>query len=460
MTPNVSRFLIKWGVADIIGDDLVQCDDIKMRTFKGRIVQYTQLVPKTVRDLGFPWWVVHRAHLHAGLAEAAKRHGVDIHIESRVVSIDHAQNPVKVKTEKGRTYEFDLLVGSDGLKSVVRSTLFPDAKPVPLTANAAYRAIIPYEKLFTEVPEAQRIFRNSIDSWGGDRSYIITYPISGGRDLNLVLEHHTDHYVDDVEDVDVSCLAEDYKSYDPLLQRVLKLIPEIKRWPLMQTGPLKSWSSPKKNVVLMGDAAHSMVNHMAQGAATSMEDGAFLGRVLHEVVYGALELPEAVMLYERGRMPRAWIKQQISFMMGATYMYEEEPRGRYRNESSATSVPQSDRPHSAATSTGKASGEQSSSLQAPQLRGRVRKSVIDKTDGMTGPDPNHRSWNLWGAPDTVPSIWAYDAEADADYHVLKYVQEEKGKEDPHTRLAPGIEEKWTGWYLPEDQVGRIAKSRL
>ena len=42
----------------------------------------------------------------------------------------------------------------------------------------------------------------------------------------------------------------------------------------MATGPLESWSSPVKNVVLMGDAARSMVNHMAQGAATSMEDGA------------------------------------------------------------------------------------------------------------------------------------------------------------------------------------------
>jgi salicylate hydroxylase len=54
----------------------------------------------------------------------------------------------------------------------------------------------------------------------------------------------------------------------------------------------------------MGDAAHSMVNHMAQGAATSMEDGAFLGRVISEVVRGVITMPEAISIYEKTRMPR------------------------------------------------------------------------------------------------------------------------------------------------------------
>ena len=136
MTPNVSRFLIKYGVADIIGDNLVECEDIRMRrAADSQIIQYTELVPKTAREFGFPWWVVHRAHLHAGLAEGARRHGVEIHIDSRVKDIEYESNPVKVRTEKGDQYEFDLLVGSDGLKSVVRSKLFPDAIPAPPTPS-------------------------------------------------------------------------------------------------------------------------------------------------------------------------------------------------------------------------------------------------------------------------------------------------------------------------------------
>lgn len=54
MTPNVSRLLIKWGVAEIIGDDLVQCNYINMRKKDGTVMQRTELVPKTVREFGFP----------------------------------------------------------------------------------------------------------------------------------------------------------------------------------------------------------------------------------------------------------------------------------------------------------------------------------------------------------------------------------------------------------------------
>ena len=54
MTPNVSRLLIKWGVSDIIGDDLVQCTHINMRSKDGTITQRTELVPKTVTEFGFP----------------------------------------------------------------------------------------------------------------------------------------------------------------------------------------------------------------------------------------------------------------------------------------------------------------------------------------------------------------------------------------------------------------------
>ena len=66
---------------------------------------------------------------------------------------------------------------------------------------------------------------------------------------------------------------------------------------------------------------HTVQNHLAQGAATSMEDGAFLGRVLTEVVRGVLSLEEAIHVYEKTRMPRVWLKQQTSFAMGALCTY-------------------------------------------------------------------------------------------------------------------------------------------
>ena len=378
--------------------------------------------------------MVHRHHLHLGLSEGARRHGVQILTSSRVAELDHESGPkVKVTTEKGAKHTFDLLIGADGLKSVVRRTLFPDVKPRAPTYNGAYRAVIPFKELYQKVPEAKELFGNNIDVWSYEKGYCITYPISAGDDWNTVLSHHRSSPVTDVEDdVDLSEMRDFFKDIDPRLKKVIDIIPETKRWPLMITGPLKSWSSPKKNVVLMGDAAHSMVNHLAQGAATSMEDGAFLGRVMAEVVRGVLSLEEAITIYEQGRMPRAWIKQQASFVMGAVYMAPDAERAEARDRGSAASVSTTEHQEGVA-----------------RLKAKPR---------VTGPDPNAHSWNLWGAPETAQSIFGYDPEGDADYHVLKHLQETRFW-DETTGVSEGLETKWTGWYMPPEQVGKIRKSR-
>lgn len=106
-----------------------------------------------------------------------------------------------------------------------------------------------------------------------------------------------------------------------------------------------------------------------------MEDGAFLGRVIAEVVRGVLTLAEAIHLYEKTRMPRALIKQQASFTMGAVYMLPD-PLGDYRQAASAESVVHS---------------EAQNEIENLQTTSKQ----------VTGPDPNALSWNLWGAPETV-----------------------------------------------------------
>ena len=143
-------------------------------------------------------------------------------------------------------------------------------------------------------------------------------------------------------------------------------------------------------------------------------------------------MPEAIHVYEKTRMPRAWIKQQASFVMGGIYMAEDEPRGRARDKSSAASVAKT-------------------SLQAEV-------SNLKEKRRITGPDENARSWNLWGAPETVQSIFGYDPEGDADNAVLTYLQETTPW-DRVTGVSQGLEEKWTAWYLPKDQVGRIRAGR-
>lgn len=191
-------------------------------------------------------------HLHAGLVEVAHREGADLVIDARVTQIDYTSTrQVTITTEKGQSWTFDLLIGADGVKSVVRRTLFPQAKPTPPTKNCAYRAIVPYEQIRKDPIARELIEKLTMEVWMGERSYIISYPISNGKDFNMVLSHHRDYLLDDVEDVDMKDFYEAYKDYDPRIKRIVDMVPTARRWPLLVTK-LGSWSSPQKNVVLIG----------------------------------------------------------------------------------------------------------------------------------------------------------------------------------------------------------------
>ena len=180
---------------------------------------------------------------------------------------------------------------------------------------------------------------------------------------------------------------------------------------------MKSWSSPKKNVVLMGDAAHSMVNHMAQGAATSMEDGAFLARCIARVVKGQIRLDEAIRIYEEERQPKAYAKQQVSFLNGAIWHLPDGPEQIARDRA-----------------------------MAPELEGKYYV----------------RSSNLYGDPQTVLEVYGYDVEQHAEAALDKYVNGGREPFDPDTGVTETVAEKYINWFLPESAKvkSREAKSKL
>jgi salicylate hydroxylase len=222
----------------------------------------------------------------------------------------------------------------------------------------------------------------------------------------VVLSHFHDPPVEAVQAVENEEVRQRYKDYDPRLSRIIEKIPPgVSRWPLLVTGPLESWSNPIKNIVLIGDAAHSMTNHMAQGAATAMEDGAFLARCLRLVINGKASIADAVSLYEEGRMPKASYKQQVSYLNGWLWHLPDGPAQEARDKAMKC-----------------------------ELRGEVP---------MKSP-------NLYGDPGCVQECYGYDAERHADMEIANWLNDGNPVRDVTTTVQPERAEQIANWFLPEE----------
>jgi len=297
----------------------------------------------------------------------------------------------------------------DGIKSTIRRSLFPDVVPQAASTVAAFRGILSYEKVFEAVPEARQMLRNTMDAWIGPNGYILLYPLSKGAELNVVTLFQMDRIVQTPEEVELDEFRDLYKDWNPVARKILELVNYTQRWPLLVLPPMKTWSNEHKNVVLLGDAAHCMQNHMAQGAATAMEDGAFLGGVIGEVMRGTITLPTAIELYEKKRISRAWTKAQVSFISGTINM-AVGPDAARRNQASSPEVKAWDR------------------------------NVVDPNGQLP---PQYRSWQMFCTPDSVPGILYYDAEGDADNAVCEYLQNTT-EMDETTLVTQGLWDKWWG----------------
>ena len=230
MTPNVSLLLQRWGVDQVIGDNLVKFEELNMRRKDGTRVGHTK-IETLERSLGRPWWVVHRAHLHDGLATVAQRLGAEIFIDAKVTKVKYQESEkVIVETQKGPTYEFDLLIGADGINSITRKTLFPDVFPEPPTTNCAYRALVPYDQIREDPIARELIEKLTMEVWMGDNAYIITYPISGGKLFNLVLSHHQPEKLRATQaDVPIEDMRNEYKGFDPRIRRIVNMVDKTVR---------------------------------------------------------------------------------------------------------------------------------------------------------------------------------------------------------------------------------------
>ncbi|RMZ86670.1 hypothetical protein DV736_g6103, partial [Chaetothyriales sp. CBS 134916] len=303
VTPNATCLLKRWGLFDRLHGRAAAPSSLTVRRYDGSVVlaQEHSFQEKMQARYDAPFWDLHRADLQAVLVDHATELGVEIRLDSEVVDIDFAAATVTLKG--GQSVHGDVLLAADGLWSRSRS-LFMHKTILPNpTGDLAWRIILNLEDL--KDPElVEWVSKPTVNFWIGPYSHVVGYSVKGGKQFNLVLLSPDDLGTDSSRaEGNLNDMKKLFAAWDPTLMKFLNCVQSVDKWKLMHCPTLDHWTNDEGNFVMAGDACHPMLPYLAQGANSSLEDGAVLGRLLGHVRRSA-DIPHAIKLYEDLRKER------------------------------------------------------------------------------------------------------------------------------------------------------------
>ena len=260
----------------------------------GEVIQRFSLSQEELH--GAPYTQLHRADLHDLLAARAREFDPNVvRLNRRVTGFSESADGVELRFADGSSARGDLLIGADGLKSVVRAQMF-GAAPATYTGDAAWRAVVPTERL------PKNLLEQVMSVFMGPDGHVVCYYLRDGTLLNFVGIVETDEVSEESWTIKLPWeeLKAQYRGWHPALQTVIDAADKDQcyRWSLFNRRPIREWST--RRVTLLGDAAHPTLPYLAQGAAMAIEDGAVLTRAL-----GMRDsVADALQLYQRNRVDR------------------------------------------------------------------------------------------------------------------------------------------------------------
>jgi salicylate hydroxylase len=323
--PNASRILHRLGITEDLGRTGVKPVTFDQRRWNdGSFLLRSPLGQAVENAFSVPYYTFHRGDLHRALANAipAER----IHLAHRFTHmVDHGDR-VEAHFENGRSISADVLVGADGIHSVVRHVLFGPEKP-RFTGCVAHRGLVPAERLTHLGLEL------TIQIWMGPGRHFVHYFVSAGRLVNFVAisEEETwlrESWVDRGEVCDVLAA---YAGWHNQVISIIGSADETYKWALFDRAPLSHWSVGR--VTLLGDSCHPMLPFMGQGAGQAIEDAATLKACLLKL---PSDVPAALRHYEHLRLPRASRLQGMSATNKTRFHMPDGPDQRERDAQMAS----------------------------------------------------------------------------------------------------------------------------
>ncbi|KAF2187905.1 FAD binding domain-containing protein [Zopfia rhizophila CBS 207.26] len=373
ITPNATRLLQNWSVLPSLESSVCEPTTCTVYNYKGKVLVHEDGFDKNIRKkYGAPFADCHRVDLQQALVKRARELGVVVELGRKVIdlNLDSERDGMKakVKAEDGKAYEADLVVAADGLWSKCRE-VFLGRKDAPLpTGDLAFRIVLKLEQIL-DPKLRDMVQKPGVRFWIGPDAHVVAYSMRGGEMYNVVLL-----VPDDLPDniARVSGNLEEmrglFEGWDSVLTELLECVDKVDKWKLMHRPELESWINEKGNFVMVGDSCHPMLPYLAQGANSSIEDGAVLGLLLAHV-QSSSELPECLRLFQKLRKARGEAIVRETFKQRHDFHMRDGPEQEKRDE-----------------------------LFLSQLGNEVK-----------GPFPSR-----WTCPDVQPWLYGYDAQKEVD----------------------------------------------
>jgi len=267
---------------------------------------------------------IHRADFHRVLLKHLPR-TCKTYCSKRLWSYKQTPSgPIELMFEDGSSSSCDILIGADGIKSSVRRSLLREqayrarstGRPTEVDAligsinpvwsgTLANMALISAERL-KELAPHHRAFTQPTQ-YLGKNGYIIVYPISQGKMINITA-FHTQEGLENttfngpwVKGMEKGALLHPFSQWEPEVQVLLQCVERTSQWAIHTSKPLNSLISGR--VVLLGDAAHAMEPHQGAGAGQAIEDAYLLATLLghSRTTFGSA--PRALQVYDTVRRP-------------------------------------------------------------------------------------------------------------------------------------------------------------
>ena len=300
LSANGNRALYELGLGEALQRLSCEATGKEIRLWNsGETWKLFDLGAESVARYGYPYFTVYRPDLLGVLIDAVRAIKPDaIHLNARCTGFEQDAGGVTLLLEKqGARMCGDALIGADGVHSRIRQGLFGADKP-EFTGIMAWRGVIPMDRL------PARMRRMVGTNWVGPGGHIVHYPLNAGRLMNFVGVRERSDW--QVESWSVRGTTEefrkDFAGWNEDIQLMIDAVDVPYKWALMTRAPLPQWT--KGRVSLLGDACHSTLPFLAQGAVMAIEDGFILARALaaHHDAATALKRYEAARIERTTRI--------------------------------------------------------------------------------------------------------------------------------------------------------------